>query len=144
MSAGCVERSAVPASPLACGPVLVVSREFDTQDLCVRILRSERIAALSTDSAADAIAIGRRSAISSVLFDVEYPDDWNGIDELCRQLPPTVPVVVLTGWVRGDGANRALARRLGCAGFLAKPIPPPLMVEAMRRVASGSTWIEYL
>ena len=139
-----MEGCATAGSPYTRGPVLVVSREFDTQDLCVRILRAERIPALAVDSAADAIALGRQTALSSVLFDVERRDDWSAVDDVRRQMPRGVPVVVLTGWVRRDGANRRLARRLGCAGFLAKPIPPPLMIEAMRLAASGSTWIEYV
>ena len=109
-------------------PVLLVSRDVDTQDMYVFALRAERIPAVSVSAFQDAVALARQTDISVVLFDVERPADWDAVSELRRELPADVPIVVLTGWVRTDGANRALAKELGCSGFLAKPVPPPVMI----------------
>jgi CheY-like chemotaxis protein len=116
-------------------PVLLVSRDVD-----VLALRAERIPALSVDGFQDALALARQTDISVVLFGVERPADW----KVRRELPADVPIVVLTGWVRGDGANRALARQIGCAGFLAKPVPPPVMIEVLQRATEGCLWTEYV
>jgi DNA-binding response OmpR family regulator len=124
--------------------VLLISRDVDTQDMYVLALRAERIPALSVDGFQDAVGLARQTDISVVLFDVERPADWDSVTELRRELPADVPIVVLTGWVRGDGANRALARRIGCAGFLAKPVPPPVVIEVLQRATDGCLWTEYI
>jgi DNA-binding response OmpR family regulator len=125
-------------------PVLLVSRDVDTQDVYVLALRAERIPALSVDGFQDAVALARQTDISVVLFDVERPEDWKSVTELRRELPADVPIVVLTGWVRVDGGNRVLARKIGCAGFLAKPVPPPVMIEVLQRATEGCLWTEYV
>jgi CheY-like chemotaxis protein len=124
-------------------PVLLVSGDVDTQDVYVIALRAERIPALSVSGLPDAVALARQTDISVVLFDVERPADWDAVGELRRQLPAEVPIVVLTGWVRTDGRNCALARKLGCSGFLAKPVPPPVMIDVVQRATGGSPWTEY-
>jgi CheY-like chemotaxis protein len=125
-------------------PVLFVSRDIDTQDMYVFALRAERIPALSVSACQDAVALARQTDISVVVFDVERPADWDAVSELRRELPADVPIVVLTGWVRTDGGNRALARQLGCSGFLAKPVPPSVMIDVVQRATAGCPWTEYV
>ena len=125
-------------------PVVLVSRDVDTQDMYVIALRAERIPALSVSGFQEAVALARQTDISVVLFDVERPEDWDSVSELRRELPADVPIVVLTGWVRTDGGNRALARTLGCSGFLAKPVPPPVMIDVLQRATAGCPWTEYV
>ena len=125
-------------------PVVLVSRDVDTQDMYVIALRGERIPALSVSGFQDVAALARQTDISVVLFDVERPADWDSVGELRRALPADVPIVVLTGWVRPDGGNRALARKLGCSGFLAKPVPPSVMIDVLQRATGGCPWTEYV
>jgi DNA-binding response OmpR family regulator len=125
-------------------PVLIVSRDVDTQDLYVLTLRTERAPALSVSGFQDAVALARQTDIAAVLFDVERPADWDSVSELRRELPADVPIVVLTGLLRSDGANRALARKIGCAGFLAKPVPPSVMIDVLQRATGGCPWTEYV
>jgi two-component system cell cycle response regulator DivK len=125
-------------------PVLLVSRDVDTQDMYVIALRAERIPALSVSGCRDAVAVARQMDIAVVLFDVERPADWESVSELRRELPADVPIVILTGWVRTDGENRVLARKLGCSGFLAKPVPPPVMIDVLHRATAGCPWTEYV
>jgi CheY-like chemotaxis protein len=125
-------------------PVLLVSRDVDTQDMYVFALRGARIPALSVSGVHEAVAVARQTDIAVVLFDVERPPDWDSVRELRRELPADVPIVILTGWVRTDGEYRALARKLGCSGFLAKPVPPPIMIDALQRATAGRPWTEYM
>ena len=125
-------------------PVLLVSRDLETQDLYVLVLRLERIPVLGVSSCDDALALVRQTDVSAVLFDVERPSDWESVTQLRREVPAAVPIVVLTGWVRSDGANRSLAQTIGCAGFLAKPVPPDAIVDVLQRTIGGCRWAEYV
>jgi FixJ family two-component response regulator len=37
-----------------------------------------------------------------------------------------------------------LARKLGCSGFLAKPVPPSVMIDVLQRATGGCPWTEYV
>jgi CheY-like chemotaxis protein len=125
-------------------PVLIVSSDLETQDLCVMAFRVDRVPAWGVSTSQEALTLARRTGLSAVLFDVERSDHWTAAEDLRRQLSSEIPVVILTGWIRSDGANRRRARAIGCAGFLAKPVPPPVIISALKRAASGCPWIEYV
>jgi CheY-like chemotaxis protein len=124
--------------------VLIVSQDLDLQDAYVLILRAEGVPALGAGSCEEAIALVRRRQVCAVLFDVDRRDDWHALHRLRSHIARSVPIIVLSGWVSGDRSYCRLARRLGCAGFLAKPCPPAVIVEVVLRAAIGALWTEYV
>jgi DNA-binding response OmpR family regulator len=75
-----------------------------------------------------------------VLMDVTKFEQWNDCGCLGR-LEAAPPVVVLTGWVAGDGRFRRRAFDAGCAAFVAKPCHPRVLVTVLRRVLDGERHI---
>ena len=124
-------------------PVMVVSSDSDTQDMYLVQLRSQRLPAVGVGNVDEAGALADRTEIRVVLFDVARRGDWECLASFVRQRP-TIPVVVLTGWISGDCSYRALAHDLGCAGFLGKPCPLDLVTEALRHAAERRPWFEYV
>jgi DNA-binding NtrC family response regulator len=124
-------------------PVMVVSSDSDTQDMYLMQLRTQRVPVVGVSDADEAVAMADRHEIRVVLFDVDRHDDWECLARFVRQRP-TIPVVVLTGWISGDRSYRALAHDLGCAGFLGKPCQPDLVTEALQHAAERRPWFEYV
>lgn len=123
---------------------LIVARNLDVQDLYVLHMRSQRVSVFGVDTHDEAISVCRQAPFGAVLFDIEYRDDWEALAVFRNELADTVPIVVLSGWISGDGTYRNLARNLGCVGFVAKPASPVLVGQALQRAAEGSPWNEYV
>ena len=75
-----------------------------------------------------------------VLMDVTKFQQWTDCGSL-GQWEAAPPVVVLTGWVAGDGRFRRRAFEAGCAAFVAKPCHPRVLVTVLRRVLDGERHI---
>lgn len=63
-----------------------------------------------------------------------------GIVRRATQLPVPPRVILLTASLRTDDACTAV--RLGVAGVLVKTMSPSLVVQCIRKVASGERWLE--
>jgi DNA-binding response OmpR family regulator len=123
---------------------LIVSPSADLRDLYVGLLRTRRLRGLAVDTFEDAVAVTDLIPLGAVLFDVEGRHDWTVLSRLRKELSPEVPIVALSGWLRGKRTYRELARDLGCAGFVGKPAPAELVLRALQRAAAGSSWSEYV
>jgi DNA-binding NarL/FixJ family response regulator len=89
----------------------------------------------------DAIAVARTGRVDVLLLDVKMPG-LSGIDVL-RTLaadPPRCATVLLTAAVSDADAVEAL--RLGARGILLKESSPDTLLECVRRVARGESWID--
>jgi DNA-binding NarL/FixJ family response regulator len=90
---------------------------------------------------AEAVAAVKLYNPDLLLIDLAFPDG-NGLDaarEVIAQHPRT-RVVVLTG---SNDASAALeAARIGVAGFICKDQRLSAIVEALRRAASGESWMD--
>lgn len=89
----------------------------------------------------EAIAVARSGRVDVLLLDVKMPG-LSGIDVL-RTLaadPPRCATVLLTAAVSDADAVEAL--RLGARGILLKESSPDILLECVRRVARGESWID--
>ena len=82
----------------------------------------------------------RATTARALVFHLSGLFTWEICRHVCEMVD--VPVVIVTARVRPDGANRARARRLDVAAFVAQPCPPPRLAEIIRRVLSGERGIE--
>ena len=108
------------------------------------LMRAQRVPALGVNTCEDAVRLSNLAQFGAVLFDVECRNDWESLAGFREQLPRGVPIVVLSGWLAADRTYRDFARAVGCAGFVAKPATPALVVRALQRAAGGSPWSEYM
>jgi len=121
--------------------VLLVSRDSVTLWLYRELFAGAAnllVTGVSTLDEARSILKGPGADI--VLMDVTKFEQWNDCRCLAG-LEAAPPVVVLTGWVAGDGRFRRRAFEAGCAAFVAKPCHPRVLVTVLRRVLDGERHI---
>jgi putative two-component system response regulator len=118
------------------GPVvLIVDDHVDSRELVAAVLASDGIATAEAGTGVEALE--RMHALPMprlVILDLRLPD-CHGTD-LIRSLyadvlTADVPVLVVSALV--TAADRQAATDAGAVGFLAKPILPDLMLDAVRR-----------
>ncbi len=116
------------------------------RDLYVDALTEARFTAEVTDHAAAVLdQIHGRDWPTAFVLEL-LPDPaatWLFIEQV-RNRQPGIPIVILTSLVRPDGANRARARRLGCAAFVGKPCGLNVLVDVVVRVVRGERGLEIL
>lgn len=122
---------------------LIVSPNLDIQDVYVLTLRAQRMRALGVDNHGAAMTVIGCTHVSAVLYDVERLRDWESLAAFRREVEPHIPIVVVSSCVAADRSYRQLARRMGCAAFIAKPCSPSTVVKAMQHAANGGGWTEY-
>jgi DNA-binding NarL/FixJ family response regulator len=85
---------------------------------------------------AEALEVIARTRPDVVLMDIRMPrmDGLAATERICRQ-PQPPHVIVLTTFDADDYVVRALAS--GATGFLLKDTSPPMIVEAIQKVAAG-------
>ena len=84
--------------------------------------------AVLKEAAADVVVVSPR---------LTDPASWQAIERLTAEYP-NAPVVLLTEYVRFDGANRRRAVASGCAAFVPKPCSAETLAEVLRRVLDGA------
>lgn len=120
------------------GQILLVEDDVETR-LAYRTLLEH--AGWSVHEAGDgeqALRMINGALPSLVVIDISLPgvDGWEmarrlKLDERTRD----VPVLLVTGHTLDEDRQRA--RDLGCAGYLAKPVPPSRFVEEVERLAES-------
>jgi DNA-binding NarL/FixJ family response regulator len=124
--------------------ILIISRDEGMLDLYVEILRAQRLRVIGVGTYEEALTVIDLLPCRAALFDVAGRGDWAFLARLRKEIPPEVPIVVLSGSLKVDRTYRNLARDLGCAGFVAKPATGALVARALQRAAQGSPWSEYV
>lgn len=127
--------------------ILIIEDSLALQDILPRMLASlwpaphtEYLAALSLQ---ETIAILAHVLPGMVLLDLQLPDSSGlaTLDALVSLLPPTVPLVVLSGTVTPLEGYQTLAR--GATGFLPKPPSIAALHDTMIRAwmqSHGQRW----
>lgn len=93
------------------------------------------------ESVAAGISLAEQEAPDLILMD-GFLDDGR-VDEALGELRgkrPDCRIVVLANYP--DPKNLALAASAGASGYMLKTLPPAQIVEALRSVMHGSTWIQ--
>jgi len=105
------------------GPVLVVEDHPVNRMLLQRVLEFEQIDVVCAESIADAKRVIASSVPPVIVLDLQLPDGY-GLD-LVRELkadPRTAPCVIVACTARRVPDEERLARTVGCAEFVTKPI----------------------
>lgn len=100
-----------------------------------------RIAGLAS-RVEEARALLFRRRFDVALLDVRLGEESSLglVEEVLRERPGT-PIVLYTGFTRVDAGLHA-AVRAGARGFVLKSSPAPMLIEALRAVAAGGTFVD--
>ena len=85
-------------------------------------------------------AVERTADLNLILLDLMMPgmDGLNGLQQIKQRLP-TTPVVILSGFSSREHVVQAV--QSGAAGFIPKTVSGTAMVNALRLVLSGETYL---
>jgi Response regulator containing CheY-like receiver, AAA-type ATPase, and DNA-binding domains len=123
------------------GPiVLVVDDHADCRELIAAVLGSAGIATAEASSCATAMRrLAEVPTLSAVIADLRLPDcHGTELIRVIKAAPATahLPVLVLSASV--TAVDRQAAADAGAVAFLAKPVLPDQVLDAVRRVLSRS------
>lgn len=107
-----------------------------------RLLTTEAgIEVHEASSGREALSIFREQCPTLVILDLNLPG-LGGLEVLARlkALDPDAQVLVLS--MHDDETHVTRALQAGAAGYVTKTAPPQELMEAIRRVAQGDTYIE--
>jgi CheY-like chemotaxis protein len=117
--------------------VLVIDDNVDTQQLLRRYLAGSRYCFTAAQDGHQGLALAQELAPRAIVLDVMMPteDGWTVLSRL-REHPQTrqIPVIVCTIL-----AQEGLARVLGAAHFLRKPVGRAQLLNTLDQVTSGLT-----
>ena len=114
--------------------ILIAEDSHEQRSLYAAILRASGYRVLEASDGQEAVDIVRAQRPSLVLMDVTMPgtSGWNAVREL-KDDPATaeVPIIVVTGLAGSWDRDASLAA--GADEYLAKPVPPPRLLEEVRK-----------
>lgn len=112
------------------------------RDLYVAALDEAGFAATAVSTAAAAAHwLATAGTLDVVVMDLlPEPDEAWAFVRGCA--PSGVAVIILTSFIRPDGANRQRARTMGCAAFVAKPCSLAQRANVVLRVRRGEHGLE--
>ncbi len=115
--------------------ILLVEDHDENRKVYATILRVAGFDVLEAADGRAAIRMAREARPDLVLMDISIPliDGWTATRTLKAGADTSaIPVIALTGL---DGAaERRMARAVGCAAFLAKPVDPARVVAEVNRL----------
>ncbi len=96
-----------------------------------RILQKEGYNVETAETGREALEKIRSNKFDVALIDMKLPD-VNGLDllPLLKETAPSMVKIMITGYAVVDGKAGAL--KLGADDFFKKPIPPPVLLEAIK------------
>ena len=121
--------------PRAKPTILVVDDEQMALVLIKRLLSESGYQVVTAQSGFEALDLFRRQpqAFQLVLLDLTMPFmDGEETFHRLREIRADIPVVLCTGFMRGDRLDRLM--KAGIAGFLRKPLAPDEIVDHIRGV----------
>ncbi len=123
--------------PVQLGKILVIDDNPDLVGLFRRYLRDEPYRVIQATTAASALRLAAELRPDAIILDVVLPsqDGWDVLQQLRDDpLVGSIPVVVCSVL-----PERALARSLGVADFLAKPVTKASLLAALERCGAART-----
>jgi two-component system, OmpR family, response regulator len=129
--------SARPEGSVAKQPirVLLVEDDDDNRELMGEVLEAAGFEVSSAASGAEGLAALRRSGVDVVVTDVGMPG-MGGLElaRAAKEIAPTVPVIVVTGWAEREDIARARGREVDAV--LVKPVDPDALTATVGEVAA--------
>jgi CheY-like chemotaxis protein len=119
--------------PPAKGGVLVVDKNSKLADYVADLLLRHKVDVNWTDDEASALATCKRQKISMVIANTSTPgvDPYRLCQTIKTEVTERVTVIFLVG--KSFGYDVQEARRVGCEGFLTKPITNSHLVSALKK-----------
>jgi len=132
----------VPTSPDRALGILIVDDHAIVREGLKRVLEgaSGKWSVVEAGSGFQALELLRRRPFDVAVLDVSMPG-MNGLELLrrVRDLLPRMPVLMLSMNAEEQYAMRAF--KAGASGYATKGIPPSELVDAVRKVAGGGTYV---
>lgn len=119
--------------------VLLVEDNEDNRIVFATILRHFGYEVIEAEDGENGLRLARSHHPDLVLMDISIPviDGWEATRALKDGADTAdIPVIAVTAHALAE--DRARARAIGFDGFLAKPVPPRLVVEEVRRFIGPS------
>ena len=119
--------------------VLLVEDNEDNRIIYSTVLRHQGYGVVEAFDGARAIELARSVLPDIILMDISIPeiDGWEATKILkADESTSAIPIVALTA--HALAADRARAERVGCDGYLAKPVEPRRVVEEVQRLLGGA------
>ena len=119
--------------------VLIVDDNADARNTIAMLLEMEGFAVMVAANGREAVELQRRAPVDVVLTDIFMPEK-DGIETIqeIRAANPSVQIAVMSGSQKGRLETlRVVARELGVARFLIKPIEPRVLIDTVRELASA-------
>lgn len=117
--------------------VLLVEDDDDNRELMAEVLAASGFDVLSAASGQEGLKALAVHSVDVVVTDVGMPG-MGGLElaKAAKQIAPTVPVVIVTGWAERD--DIAAARGKHVDAVLIKPVDPDALTQAVTDVARAS------
>lgn len=111
--------------------IIIIDDDQALHRVFTRILQKEGYTVETAETGSQALAKIKNNTFDVALIDVKLPD-INGLDLLpkLKETAPSMVTIVITGYAIPDGKTGAL--QLGADDFFKKPIPPPVLLEAIK------------
>lgn len=123
-----------------CQTILLVEDNFDNRSIYRMILEHAGFEVLEAHDGQTAIDLARTRIPDLILMDISIPviDGWEATQILkANAATRTIPIVALTA--HALVSDREMAARVGCDGYLAKPVEPRRVVDEVRRLLADPT-----
>lgn len=118
--------------------VLLVEDNEDNRRIYTTILRHHGYEVIQTTNGREAVRLAHQDPPDIVLLDVTIPglDGWTVASRLKSDASTRdLPIILLTS--HALERDRRRARVTGCEAYLSKPVRPPEVLEAIRRLTGG-------
>lgn len=120
--------------------ILLVEDNQQNADMMIHILQSAGMNVKHFVHGLEAALVARKERPSLILMDFDLPDiDGRTLTlSLKQQLggKAAPPIVAVTA--RSGDAEKRLAERFGCSGFVSKPFKPEKLISLIRSLVDGS------
>ncbi len=111
--------------------IIIIDDDQALHRVFTRILQKEGYTVQTAETGKEALEKIRNQTFDAALIDVKLPD-INGLDllPLLNKTAPSMVKIVITGYDIPDG--RAGALQLGADDFFKKPLPPQVLLKAIK------------
>lgn len=132
-------RAGFGANPTGSAPLVLVAEDNeDNRLIATTMLRHSGYRVIEATTGVEALYLARTERPALILMDVGMPemDGWEASRTL-KADPDTRSIVILAFTAHALPADREHAERVGCDGYLAKPVEPLRLVREVGRALGG-------
>jgi CheY-like chemotaxis protein len=116
--------------------ILVIDDEADIRETLAALLSSVGYEVSTAESGAAAVEQAERAPFDLVITDLRMPD-MSGVDTIAslRRIDPTLPVIVISGYVSNESAQRCYEE--GGVRIVCKPFDIDDVLDAVQAALQG-------